>query len=166
MKHPIRCTWRAPAVAFLAAGVLWGTPASAQAPRVNFAEWSERCKQWIERKGYPVDYVEQRLGVRQPGMAGSWKGNVKPEDARAGDVAIVSLPREGGRPEVGAAIIESVEPPAGGSGAFLNISAMGLMGTAWTDPGCFVADTFGRVVGGRIPLSSVARVWRPGLPLE
>ena len=156
----------ASAVALLLGSLLANTDAAAQTRRPGSAEWLEHCKRWIERKGYPVDYVEQRTGKRQPGFAGSWKGNVRPDEARAGDVAIVSLPRGDGRPEVGAAVIESVEPPAGSSGAFLTISAMGLMGSAWSDPECFVADTFGRVVGGRIQLSSVTRVWRPSLPLE
>ena len=50
-----------------------------------------RCKQWIEKKGYSLDYIEQRTGKRQPGQPPSWKGNVKPEAVQVGDVVISSV---------------------------------------------------------------------------
>ncbi len=140
----------------------WGQWLSPDDP--NFLE---RCKSWIERKGYPVDYIEQKAGKRQPGFAPSWKGNVKPEDVRAGDVVIRrSVARDDGSSTVSAGYVESVEPAAGGSGVFVTLSAMGIGGKTWVDQECWVTDTFGQISQVRVPLSEVVRVWRPSLPLE
>lgn len=149
-------------------GVVSSTNASAQTVRdlrPGSPEFLERCKSWIERKGFPVDYIEQKTGKRQPGFAVDWKGNVKPDDARAGDVAIIRRTYPDGRTGEAAGYIESVEAPVGGSGAFVTVSAMGR-GGKWVDRECHVSDTFGRVVQERVSLSSVVRVWRPSLPLE
>jgi hypothetical protein len=151
----------------LVTGTFSSSDVSAQTPRLSGPEWLERCKRWIERKGYPVDYIEQKVGKRQPGFAPSWKGNVKPDEARAGDVAIISWHTRDGLSGVRAAYIEEVEPPVSGSGAFLKVSGfMQGMGRAWVDQECLVGEHFGRVVHTRVPLSEVVRVWRPDLPLE
>jgi hypothetical protein len=150
-------------------GVLSSTNASAQTVRYlrpGSPEFLERCKSWIERKGYPVDYIEQKTGKRQPGFAVDWKGNVKPDEARVGDVAIISRTRPDGRSIDHVGYIESIDPPQGGPGAFVRYSSMGQGGTRWVDQECYVGDNFGKVTHEREPLSSVVRVWRQSLPLE
>jgi hypothetical protein len=141
---------------------------SAQTLRVGSPEWLERCKRWIDLKGYPVNYIEQKVGKRQPGFALDWKGNVKPDEARAGDVAIIGWHSADGLSGVKVVYIEEVEPPASGSGAFVKVSGFEL-GTGrrrWSDRECLVDAGFGRVGQIRMPLSEVVRVWRPDLPLE
>ena len=141
---------------------------SAQTLTVGSPEWLERCKRWIDLKGYPGDYIEQKVGKRQPRGAG-WKGNVKPDEARAGDVAIIGWSVPDGRSGVRVVYVEEVEPAAGGSGAFLKVSGFELWTGGprpWIDQECLVTNTFGRVGHVRIPLSDVVRVWRPDLPLE
>jgi hypothetical protein len=150
-------------------GVVSSTNASAQTVRTlrpGSPEWLERCKHWVERKGYPVDYIEQKTGKRQPGYAVDWKGNIKPDEARVGDVAIISRTYQDGRTVDNAAYIDSVEPSVGGSGAFVTVSAFNQGRGRWVDQECHVGVNFGRVVQERVPLSSVVRVWRQSLPLE
>jgi hypothetical protein len=137
----------------------------AQSLKLGSPEWHERCKAWIERKKFPVDYIEQRTGKRQPGLAAQGKGNVKVEDVRAGDVAIVRRGLEDGRRFVIAAYVERVEAPAGGSEGFITITTMGS-GGQWVDQECLVTSNFGVVIQERLPLSAVVHVWRPSLPLE
>lgn len=143
-----------------AAGI---TPAQ---PVRDTAQWRERCKTWIERKGYPVDHIQQKTGRRQPGMAASWKGNVPREQVQVGDVAIRSLSVEDGRTLQVAGYVEAVEPASGSSEIFLTLSAMALGGKTLVDGECFVTESFGQVSQHRVPLSAVLRVWRPSLPLE
>lgn len=153
----------------LAAGVVasmvtagaWG-----QGSQLDSAEWRERCKQWIERKGYPVDYIELKTGKRQNGMAVSWKGNVKPEQVQMGDVVIRDTTTGKGRTIQVAGYVEAVEPGSAGSETFVTLSAMGQGGNRSVDAECYVTETFGQVSRMRVPLSAVARVWRPSLPLE
>ncbi len=145
---------------------VWCCNASSQTLRPGSPEWLKRCQEWIGKKGYPVDYIEQKTGRRQEGFASAWKGNVLAQELRAGDVAILSLPNPDGRTVMGAAYVEAIEPAANGSEAFVVFSAMGLMVKQWIDQECFVGDTFGRVVHSRVPVSRVVRGWRLGMPLE
>lgn len=155
---------RVVAIGLAAAGLATGN-AQPQLPP-DSPQFRERCKQWIERKGYPVDYMEQKTGKRQPGFAASWKGNVKPEEVQVGDVVIRSGTTDEGRAFQIAGYVEEVEPAVGGSGIFLTVSAMGMGGRQWVDKECWVTETFGQVSRTRIPLTAVVRVWRPSLPLE
>lgn len=142
-----------------------GAP-QAQRLQLDTPQWRERCKQWIERKGYPVDYIEQKTGKRQDGMAVRWKGNVRPDQVQVGDVVIRSQMVEDGRSIQVAGFVEVVEPASGGSEIFVTVSAMGLGGKTAVDAECYVTETFGQVSRLRVPLSTVVRVWRPSLPLE
>ena len=154
------------ALAALAIAVVLVGLAPAQQPSRDTPQWRERCRTWIERKGYPVDYIELKTGRRQSGMAASWKGNVKPEQVQAGDVVIRSLVIDDGRTLQVAGYVEAVEAASAGSETFVTLSAMGLGGRTLVDAECFVTETFGQVSRVRVPLSTVLRVWRPGLPLE
>lgn len=82
IKRSARCrcvlmALAAGAVASLVTAGAWG-----QGWQLDSAEWRERCKQRIERKGFPVDCIELKTGKRQNGMAVSLKGNVKPEQVQ------------------------------------------------------------------------------------
>jgi hypothetical protein len=115
----------------LLAGPLLSTDVAAQVRQLFSPEWVERCKGWIDRKAYPVDYIEKKTGKRQPGFAIDWKGNVKPEDAVVGDVIIVLLRTEDGRPTGYVGYIEKIEPAAKGSGVFLVVSTVGQHSRSW-----------------------------------
>lgn len=141
------------------------SPVTAQRLQLDSPEWRERCKAWIERKGYPVDHIERKTGKRQPGMAVSWKGNVAPEQVQVGDVAIRTSTLDNGRTIQVAGYVEAVEPAAAGSESFVTLSAMGVGGKQAVDAECFVTDTFGQEIQMRTPLSAIVRVWRPSLPL-
>lgn len=150
---------------FMIALAMAGAALAQRAP-IDGPQWRERCKPWIERKGYPVDHIELKTGKRQAGMAATWKGNVKPEQVQVGDVAIRSLTVEDGRTIQVAGYVEAVEPASAGSEIFVTVSAMALGGRTLVDAECFVTETFGQVSRARVPLSAVLRVWRPSLPLE
>lgn len=150
----------------LIAAATFVSSASAQRLVLDSPEWRERCKQWIERKGYPVDHIEQKTGKRQPGMAVSWKGNVPPERVQVGDVVIRTTTLESGRTIQVAGYVEAVEPASAGSETFVTLSAMGVGGKRAVDADCYVTDTFGQLIQMRTPISAVVRVWRPSLPLE
>ena len=49
------------------------------------------CQNWIDKKGYSTDYIEQKTGTRQPGLASEWRGNVQVEDLQPGDVILIHL---------------------------------------------------------------------------
>ena len=55
-------------------------------------DFATRCKQWLDKKGYSVDYIEHKTGKRQPGLAPRWKGNLALAEVQAGDVVISSIP--------------------------------------------------------------------------
>jgi len=59
---------------------------------VLFATCSKDCWQYCGvpngSHGYCVDYVEYRVRARQSGDAGTWTGNICPDDVRRDDVAI------------------------------------------------------------------------------
>ena len=63
-------------------------PAWGQAEREPFAV---RCKEWVDKKGYSLDYIEQKTGKRQAGQPPGWKGNVKAEEVQVGDVVIAQV---------------------------------------------------------------------------
>jgi hypothetical protein len=136
--------------------VLWAGSAHAQS-----AAFLRDCQSWIEKKGYSTDYVEQKTGRRQRGLAGSWRGNVPLQDVQPGDVVLIPLIAPGA---AHAAIVEEVRKKADGS-----VSAIRVSESNWgrmTSPRCLVTENFGRVVADRwIDAGAVAHVWRPSLPL-
>lgn len=140
--------------------VLSTAPSWAQPAREPFAV---RCKQWIEKKGYSLDYIEQKTGKRQEGQPPSWKGNVKPEAVQVGDVVIAQVSGDAAAQRV--AYVEEVA--AGSDGlAYAVFVTEWNQGRQMLDKDCLVTNLFGQTGSKlRVPLNTVLRVWRPSLPL-
>ena len=135
---------------------LWSTAAHAQS-----ANFLKDCQQWIEKKGYSSDYIEQKLGKRQRGLPGSWRGNVAVRDVQAGDVALIALPAAGAQH---AAYVEEVRRNAERAVTGIRISEWNWGPT--TNTRCLITENFGKPAPERwIESSSVAAVWRPSLPV-
>ena len=66
--------------------VAWITSLLAAPAYTQSDNFIKECRQWIDKKGYSTDYIEEKLGKRQAGMASSWRGNVAVADVQAGDV--------------------------------------------------------------------------------
>ena len=129
-------------------------------------DFATRCKQWFDKKGYSVDYIEHKTGKRQPGFAPRWKGNVATAEVQAGDVVISSIPGGfgGGGERVG--YVEEVAKGSDGAPAAVFVTEWNS-GRRFLDRECNVTDEFGQVSSKtRIPMATVLRVWRPSLPLE
>jgi hypothetical protein len=146
--------------ALFTCAVLALVSASAAAQGSDFAT---RCKEWIDKKGYSGDYIEKRTGHRQPGHHSSWKGNLAPADVQKGDVVFSSLSTSTGT-GTSVAFVEDVETDAAGRPTAVTVSEWNR-GKRQLDAGCFVSDMFGQETRMRMPIDSVLRVWRPGLPL-
>jgi hypothetical protein len=139
-----------------AVSALWCASAHAQS-----TSFLRDCQAWIEKKGYSTDYIEQKVGKRQPGLASAWKGNIAVKDVQPGDVVLVRLNRPGAQH---AAFVEEVRKDPDGAVSSLRLSEWNW-GRA-TDERCLVSETFGRLAPPRwIDLAAVAQVWRPDLPL-
>ena len=139
---------------------LHAVPSWAQAAREPFAV---RCKQWIDKKGYSLDYIEQKTGKRQEGQPPGWKGNVKPEAVQVGDVVIAQVSGDAAAQRV--AYVEEVA--AGSDGlAYAVFVTEWNQGKQYLDKDCLVTNLFGQTGSKlRVPLNTVQRVWRPSLPL-
>ena len=119
------------------------------------------CQTWIDQKGYSTDYIEQKTGKRQPGLAGSWRGNISVQNVQPGDVVLLRLGVPGA---MHAALVEEVRKNAGGAVSGIRVSEWnwGRM----THHRCLVTENFGRLAPPRwIDLGAVAHVWRTSLPL-
>lgn len=154
-------TWRTlrvvrRAAAMIAVVVLgWSGVGHAQS-----AKFLADCRTWIEQKGYSTDYIEQKTGKRQPGLAGSWRGNVELDRVERGDVVLVRLRAPGA---MHAALVEEVRRSAG------TVTSVRVSEWNWgkmTDQRCLVTETFGRLAPPRwIDADAIAHVWRPSQPL-
>ncbi len=148
------------AVCLAFAAATGATPGWAQAQREPFAV---RCQQWIEKKGYSLDYIEQRTGKRQPGQPPSWKGNVQPEAVQVGDVVIAHVQGEMAGQRV--AYVEEVAAGSDGLAHAVFVTEWN-QGKQYLDKDCLVTNLFGQTGSKlRVPLNTVLRVWRPSLPL-
>ena len=150
MLPPLR-----PLILPLVALVIAGLSSAAHAQSATFLR---DCREWIDKKGYSTDYIEQKTGKRQPGMASAWRGNVPTGDVQAGDVALIRIR---GTDAQHAAFVEEVRKSDHG--------AVSLRLSEWnwgpaTDQRCLVTDNFGKSAPGRwVTLDAVAQVWRPSL---
>jgi hypothetical protein len=123
--------------------------------------FAEKCKSWIDKKGYSSDYIESKAGKRQPGLAPQWKGNVDPADVQVGDVLFTYVPNSTTAQRV--ALVDEVETKDGK--AIAVIYSEWNQGTRFTDRDCLVTDKFGLPTSGRLPVAAILRVWRPSVPL-
>ncbi len=123
--------------------------------------FAEKCKSWIDKKGYSSDYIESKAGKRQPGLAPQWKGNVDPADVQVGDVLFTYVPNSTTAQRV--ALVDEVETKDGK--AIAVIYSEWNQGTHFTDRDCLVTDKFGLPTSGRLPVAAILRVWRPSVPL-
>lgn len=118
------------------------------------------CQNWIDKKGYSTDYIEQKTGKRQPGLASEWRGNVPVEDVQPGDVILIRLSAAGAQH---AALVDEVRKKADGT-----VSEIRLSEWNWgpmTDQRCLITENFGKLSPTRwITRDNVAHVWRPSLP--
>lgn len=123
--------------------------------------FAEKCKRWIEKKGYSTDYIEAKTGKRQRGLAPQWKGNVEPGEVQVGDVVFGYVSNSATAQRV--ALVDEVELKDGKPIAV--IYSEWNQGTRYTDSDCFITDKFGLPSSGRLPVPAILRVWRPSLPL-
>jgi len=152
----VRVVGRAAAVV---AVILLGWPGPGHAQSAKFLA---DCRAWIEQKGYSTDYIEQKTGHRQPGLAGAWRGNVALDRVEPGDVVLVRLRAPGA---MHAALVEEVRRQTpGGAVAAVRVSEWNWGKT--TDQRCLITENFGRPTAARwIDADAIAHVWRPGQPL-
>src|SRR5437870_6482026 len=95
-------------------GFLCSPLAHAQSP--NFIK---DCQHWIDKKGYSTDYIEQKTGKRQPGLASEWRGNVSVQDVQPGEVVLIRLRA----PEaMHAALVDEIRRNADGTISGIRIS--------------------------------------------
>lgn len=128
----------------------------------NAQSFAEKCKSWIDKKGYSTDYIETKIGKRQPGLAPQWKGNVEPADVQVGDVVFGYV--SGSTTAQRVALVDEVELKDGK--AIAVIYSEWNQGKRYTDSDCFVTDKFGLPTSGRLPVPAILRVWRASLPLK
>lgn len=139
--------------------VLAGAALAASAPEFNF---QRDCAQWVDKHGYSTDYIKQKVGKRQPGMAENWRGNVEPKDVQAGDVVLTHI-RHKSR-GMRASYVEEVRRNADGGAGAVIVSEWNV--GPFVDERCNVTDHFGILAPPRpITLDAVVKVWRPSLPL-
>jgi hypothetical protein len=115
-----------------------------------------RCAEWIAKKGYSVDYIEQRTGQRPRGnMAADWRANLEPANLKPGDVVFLSSGNSGQRAEV----VDELLRDAAGAIAELKTSSMnnGKM----LEPSCQITENFGKVTQRVVKFAAVVRAWRP-----
>ena len=128
------------------------------AVQAQSAAFIRECQQWIDKKGYSTDYIEQKLGKRQPGMASAWRGNVPVEEVRPGDVALVGIRTRPDSQHV--ALVEEVHRGRDGLVTAVRVSEWNW--GRYVDQGCLVTETFGRLAPERkIHLDAIRQVWRP-----
>ena len=142
----------------VAAAILLVSPAAARAQSASFLA---DCKRYIDQKGYSTDYIEEKTGKRQPGLAAAWRGNVAVREVQPGDVVLIRLRVPGA---MHAALAEEIARKSDGTVERIRVSEWNWGRT--TDARCLVTENFGRLAPERwVDPDAVAYVWRPSLPL-
>jgi len=126
------------------------------------SKWMRDCSEWIEKKGYSVDYVEQRTGVRPNGnMARDWVYNLAPKDAGPNDVVFLrveSTDNKAQRVEV----VDEVIRAADGSITAFKTSSMNI--GKMVEPACRITENFGKVRRRTVAFDQVIGAWRAPKP--
>ena len=115
---------------------------------------AQKCGQWMARKGYSVNYIEQRTGKRQPGFANGWVSNIDRDAVRPGDVAIFA------QWHGHTGYVEKVERDTNGRPVRILISDWNRP-AKWVDEECIVTEAFGKLNTWWVNASEVTRYWRP-----
>lgn len=116
-----------------------------------------RCAEWVAKKGYSVDYIEQRTGQRPRGnLAADWRANLEPKDLKPGDVVFVATGSQRGQR---AEVVDEVM--RGADGAIVELRTSSMNTGAMVEPGCQVTENFGKVTQRTIRFEAVLRAWRP-----
>lgn len=123
------------------------------------ARFMRDCAEWVAKKGYSVDYIEQRTGQRPAGnMAQNWRANLEPQDVQAGDVVFVHVESADGKGQR-AEVVDEVLRLADGSISGFRTSSMNI--GKMVLPQCHVTENFGKVSRRRVAFDRVERAWRP-----
>ena len=132
--------------------------AAAHAQAADHSKWQRECAEWIQKKGYSVDYIEERTGQRPSGtMARDWMPNLEAKDARANDVVFLrvdSADGQGQRVEV----IDEVVSAADGSVRAFKTSSMNI--GKMVEPKCHITENFGKVRKRTVAIDRVIGAWR------
>jgi hypothetical protein len=124
------------------------------------ARFMRDCGAWVEKKGYSVDYIEQRTGERPAGnMAQNWRSNLEPKDVQPGDVVFMYVGDTGGQR---AEVVDEVVRGADGTIQSFRTSSMNV--GKMVEPVCNITENFGKVVQRSVEFDRVIRAWRPKRP--
>ena len=139
----------------LAALALLAAPAHA----ADRAKWLRDCAEWVDKKGYSVDYIEQRTGVRpNENMARDWVPNLDPKEAAPNDVVFLRVDTADGQGQR-VEVIDEVLKSADGSIRAFKTSSMNIGRTV--EPKCHVTENFGKVRKRSVAFDRVLGAWRP-----
>ena len=122
------------------------------------AKFLRECAEWVAKKGYSVDYVEQRTGSRPAGStAADWIANLDPKDVQPNDVVFLHIDSATAKSQR-AEVVDEVLRNKDGSIRALRTSSMNS--GAMVEPACHVTERFGQVTTHRIAFDRVVRAWR------
>lgn len=143
-------------LAALTAAMLVPAPATHAQDNARFMKL---CAKWVAKKGYSVDYIEQRTGERPAGnMVENWRSNLDPKDAAPGDVVFIGVGSADGKGQR-AEVVEEVSRHADGGIKDLRTSSMNL--GKLVEAECHVTENFGQVTYRNVAFERVVRAWRP-----
>jgi hypothetical protein len=144
--------------AWVAAGVLAASLASA----ADGNKFMRDCGEWVDKKGYSVDYVEQRTGVRpNANMARDWVPNLEPKDVARDDVVFLRVGSADGRAQR-VEVVDEVLRNADGTIRAVKTSSMNI--GKMVEPKCHVTENFGKVRRRTVDFEQVTGAWRATKP--
>jgi hypothetical protein len=121
-------------------------------------KFQRECAEWVAKKGYSVDYIEQRVGTRPSGNSASdWVANLDPKDVQPNDVVFMYIQSAGGKAQRAEVVDEVLRHPDGSIRA-LRTSSMNS--GPMVEPVCHVTENFGKVTTHRVAFDRVIRAWR------
>jgi hypothetical protein len=148
-------------VARRAARTVWVASAVLAGPLAGAADgnkWMRDCAGWVDKKGYSVDYIEQRLGVRpNANMARDWTYNLDPKDAQRDDVVFLRVEAADARAQR-VEVVDEVIRAADGSVRAFKTSSMNT--GKMVEPRCHITDNFGKVRRRTVSFEQVVGAWR------
>jgi hypothetical protein len=140
------------------AGVLCLLALATAAAHADNAKWRRDCAEWIEKKGYSVDYIEQRTGQRPAGtLARDWRTNLEPRDAGPGDVVFLRVDSRDGQAQR-VEVVDEVVKAADGSIRVFKTSSMNT--GKMVEPRCHITENFGKVRQRTVAFDRVVGAWR------